>query len=283
MTGDCKKPAGLPLLDELDGLVPSWLKEKSKDGPPPLWITLEEDGFFDKLKDAGGHALSQEARFEVSSIVGTGYVELFDRRHREDELRKRRLNAKVAELLADRIEEELQQYHFWIRHPMTELPLRLREYAQQQYPCIPEEVLEKTLFDTPGPELSSLLLSVREAQEELEAKKAKKPGPHPKNYNDRIIEEVAKLYRQIGGRVAVGGGGFKHIDPARNRSRRSSCCSYARRRVGPWGDECPRDRSHRWIDWPGVRRDRADEVPSLKSPSAVLLTLQNGMKTRQRP
>ncbi len=211
MTGDCKKPAGLPLLDELDGLVPSWLKEKSKDGPPPLWITLEEDGFFDKLKDAGGHALSQEARFEVSSIVGTGYVELFDRRHREDELRKRRLNAKVAELLADRIEEELQQYHFWIRHPMTELPLRLREYAQQQYPCIPEEVLEKTLFDTPGPELSSLLLSVREAQEELEAKKAKKtkkPGPHPKNYNDRIIEEVAKLYHQIGGRVAVGGGGF---------------------------------------------------------------------------
>jgi hypothetical protein len=190
---------------------------------------LEEDRFFDRLEKAGGHALSDLARHTMSVIVSAANARAFDRRHQEDMLRKRKFNAKLAELLANRIEEELDVFHTWLRHPMTELPLRLREYAQQQYPCIPQEALQETLFDTPGPKLGSLLLSVREAQEELEAKKeekAKKLGAPPKDYNDHIIEETAELYHRIGGLVAIGGGPFSrfltetwHMLPANLRCR----------------------------------------------------------------
>jgi hypothetical protein len=86
-------------------------------------------------------------------------------------LRRRTKLARKAERLASEIEADLDFSDFSFRNPVTDLPERLRFFAQLR---------------TPG----------------------RRRGRPSRDYNNFAIDKLAVFFHQVGGEVAVGGGPF---------------------------------------------------------------------------
>jgi hypothetical protein len=186
---------------------PQWMSERflqkfrdslvaRNDEVEEILRKLEDKGTFQEMEAAGGVSLSGNAR---------GYLarELWYAQNLPLDLtmvrRNRQKLAKKMEALAEEIEAELNPLDFVRGSPAVQLPLLLREFAQE----LDRPINVQTFFRFPGPQPSDL----SRAQPHAEGRR----GRRVREQDDHMIKRVAELYHLIGGRVAVGGGPFSKL------------------------------------------------------------------------